>query len=184
MKIKVMLLTQNKGKIAAAQLAFNDTNIEIIEANREYFEIQADSSIEIAKYSALEAAKENNVIAIREDHGFFINSLGFPGPYMQFIERVLSVDKLLNILNLSMDRTGYFELGAVIAYPDGTIKDFAYKVPIYLKHEVIVPDSRGGWNSIICFQGEERAFSEYPSSERDHVWAENFKKMAELFKQQ
>ncbi len=177
-----MLLTQNKGKIAAAKLAFSGTNIEIIGANREYFEIQADSSTEVAKYSAIEAAKENNVIAIREDHALFINSLGFPGPYMQFIERVISVEKLLDILNLSIDRTGYFELGAVIAYPDGTIKDFAYKVPIHFKHEVAVPDSRGGWNSIICFPGEERAFSEYPSSERDHVWAENFKRIAKLFK--
>lgn len=177
-----MLLTQNKGKIAAAQLAFKDTDIEIIPANREYFEIQADSSADIAMHSAIEAAKENNIITIREDHSLFIKSLGFPGPYTQFIERVLPVEKLLDILKLSDDRSGYFELSAAVAYPNGDVKNFSYQVPIHIKENIVTPDPRNGWNGVICLEGENRAFTEYPSEERDSVWAANFKQIAELFK--
>jgi inosine/xanthosine triphosphate pyrophosphatase family protein len=182
MKTQIMLLTQNKQKISAAQVAFADTDIEIIPANREYLEVQADTSIEIAKFSALEGAKETGIITIREDHSLFINALGFPGPYMQFIERVIAVEKLIEILKLSNDKTGYFELGAVVAYPDGRTEEYSYKVPVHFKEEITVPDPRNGWNGIICLEGETRAFTEYPSSERDAVWSSNFKNIANSFK--
>lgn len=175
-----MLLTQNKGKIAAAQLEFSGLDVEVVPANREYFEIQADTSLEIAKYSAIEAAKETGMITIREDHGLFINYLGFPGPYMQFIERALPLEKLLKLLENVEDRSGYFELGACVAFPDGTTKDFSYRVPINIKKEVIVADPRGGWNSVICLAGEERAFTEYPSEERTKVWSKNFEEIAKI----
>lgn len=182
MKTQVMLLTQNKGKIAAAQLAFKDIDVEVVPANREYFEIQADSSVEIAKYSAIEAAKETGMITIREDHSLFVNFLGFPGPYMQYIERVLPLEKLLTILKLGTDRTGYFELGAVVAYPTGETREFSYRVPVHFKENIVEEDPRGGWNSIICLDGETRAFTEYPSSEREEVWSENFKQIAAILK--
>lgn len=133
---------------------------------------------EIAKHTALEAAKETGMICIREDHSFFVSALGLPGPYMQFIERVMSVEKLLSILKLSHDRTGFFELSAAIVYPNGEVGEYSYRVPVYFKEEIIVPDHRNGWDSIICLEHETRAFSEYPSEDRDIVWADNFKKIA------
>lgn len=182
MKKRIMLLTKNKTKLEVAQSVFGNSEMDIIPANRDYVEIQADTSLEIAKYSALEAAKENNLIVIREDHSLFINFLGLPGPYTQFVERVLSVEKLLKILELSNDRTGFFEIATVVAYPNGMTHDFNYKIPIHIKKEIVTPDSRGGWDSVLCLEGEKRAFTEYSSSERIHVWNKNLKKIAELLK--
>ena len=181
MSIQIMLLTKNAHKIAAAKLAFKDIDIKIIYPKRERAEIQADTSFEIAKHSALEAAKEYNVIAMREDHSLYINYLGFPGPYTKYIEKVLPVEKLLDILKLTEDRTGYFELTAVVAYPNGETKSFSNKVPIHIKKDIVMADLQSGWDSVICLEGENRAFSEYPSAERTDIWTSNFDQIAKLF---
>ena len=85
----IYLLTKNAGKIKAANSVFNEYGIEVKSIEKEYPEIQADSSIEIARQAAQEAAREFNVPVIREDHSFFIHALGIPGPYTNYIEKHL-----------------------------------------------------------------------------------------------
>src|SRR3989338_6417687 len=96
---KVYVITRNKGKLLAAQKAFSGAGIELGVINKEYPEIQADSNIEIARFTALGAAKEFKVPVVREDHGLFINALGgFPGPYTSYFEKTIPVGKLLEML--------------------------------------------------------------------------------------
>lgn len=163
----------------SARSAFEKFKIDIEPLDQEFPEIQSDRSLEIAKYTALQASKENNIPVIREDHSLFINSLGIPGPYTAFIEKNLAVDKLLNILSLSEDRTGYFEIATVYADPNGKILEYSYQVPVHFKNTEVVKDARGGWNGIICLEGDDRAFTEYPETDRLNVWNKNYIKIAE-----
>ena len=84
--MKVNIITKNPGKILAAKSLFNRYNIETFFIEKDYPEIKADTSIEIAKFTALNVAKELNISIIREDHSFFLNAWGVPGPYMNYAE--------------------------------------------------------------------------------------------------
>ncbi len=179
--MKVYLATKNSGKLLAAKAAFSRYQIDILSLDREYPEIQADTSSEIAKYTALQAARDVGESAIREDHSLFIKCLRIPGPYTSFIERRVPVDVLLRILDLFPDRSGYFEVAACCAHPDGTFQEFSYQVPIELAGE-----ERGtlksGWSRIIMLKGETRTFAEYPETERLQIWNKNYEKIAQYLR--
>jgi len=182
--MKIYLITKNPGKIMAAKSVFDKYGIEIGNIEKEYPEIQADSSLEIAKYTALEAAKDSKLPTIREDHSLYFHALGFPGPYTAFIEKKLSSEKLLAIVSHFDDRTGHFEISSVLAMPDGKTIEFTYTVPIWIKKEEVVKDPRGGWNGVLCLEGETRAFTEYPETERLNVWNKNYIQIAEILSKQ
>jgi len=83
----IYLVTRNPGKLLAAKSIFDKYNIKIQTVEKNYPEIQADTSLEIARHTAMQAAKELNNPAIREDHSLFIEALGIPGPYTNYIEK-------------------------------------------------------------------------------------------------
>ena len=175
--MKINILTKNPGKKMAAKKAFGDYNIKVNFINKEYPEIQADTSLKIAKFTALQVAKDLNIPIIREDHSLFINALGMPGPYINYIEKHLPAEKLLKIMENESDRSGYFEIATVYAEPNGFTKEYVFKVPI-----IIAKKERGnfqtGWNRIIQLKGEKRTLAEYPEEERLGVWNKNYKAIA------
>lgn len=175
--MKIYLSTHNPGKIKAAKSAFSKSSIEVLIVEKDYDEIQADSSLEVAKHSAIQAAKDIGVPVIREDHSLFINALNFPGPYTNYFEKRISARVLLEWLKNCDDRGGYFEIAAVYAKPDGSFKDFVYKVPIE-----IATEERGelqdGWAKILMLKDETRTFAEYPEQERASAWNKNYQDIA------
>ena len=179
----IYLLIKNTGKIRAANSVFNQYGIEVKNIEKEYPEIQADSSAEIARYAALEATREFNVSVVREDHSLFIHALGIPGPYTNYIEKHLSTEKLLTLMQNESDRTGHFELALAFAEPNGSTQEFSYTVPIRIKEKIEVKDPRGGWNSILCLESETRAFTEYPEEERIDAWNKNYIAIAKFLKE-
>lgn len=175
----VNLITKNSGKLLAAKNAFGKYGIRVNQINKEFPEIQADTSIEIAKYTAIQAAKEFKLPVIREDHSMIINALGIPGPYANFMERRLPVDKLLEILETQKDRSGYIEVATVYAEPNGFTLEYSYEVPIFLGSKIKIPDPKNGWSGIIRLKKETRAFTEYSEEERSDVWNKNYITIAE-----
>lgn len=176
----IILITRNQGKLLAAKSVFDRYKINLESCNEEFPEIQADSSLEIAKHTALEASIKLDKPVIREDHSLYVNALGIPGPYTSFVEKKLSAEKLLEVLTNFTDRTGYFEIATVYAEPSGLTKEFVYQVNIHIKDKIAVADPRGGWNGILCLENEERAFTEYPEEERLDVWNKNYSQLAEF----
>lgn len=169
----VTVLTKNKWKFGIAKDSLNKFGITAVQSNKEFAEIQADTSVEIARHSALLAAKELGVPVIREDHSLFIHALGLPGSYTNYIERVLPAERLLRLLSLFPDRTGHFEVALVYAEPTGVVKEFVYDVPIRLATEQRGELSQG-WNKIIILEGENRTIAEYPEDERNSIWNRNY----------
>lgn len=178
----VIVITRNQSKLDAAKAVFNKFGINLENTDKEYPEIQADTSLEIARFTAIQAAKELKKPVIREDHSLFLNALNIPGPYTAYIEKRISAEKLLSLLKNQKDRTGYFEIATVYAEPSGLVKEFVYQVPIYIKNKEKVKDPKGGWNGILCLKGEPRAFTEYPEQTRLHAWNKNYLSIAEFLK--
>ncbi|MEK7565171.1 MAG: non-canonical purine NTP pyrophosphatase [Patescibacteria group bacterium] len=175
--MKIYLVTKNHGKLLAANSVFSKKNIELLQVNKDYLEIQADNSLEIAKHTALEAAKELGSPAIREDHSLHINALGIPGPYMNYFEKRISVKNILKILSSFKDRSGYFEVATVYAEPNGKTKEYSFRIPFQ-----IAKKEKGklqtGWPRIIVLKSEKKTLAEYPESERVNIWNKNYIKIA------
>lgn len=173
----VNILTKNPGKRMAAKRLFDKYNIDVSFLDKDYPEIQAENSLEIAKFTALQAAKELNIPVVREDHSLFINAIGIPGPYTSYIERKIPTDKILKILEGETDREGYFEVATVYAEPDGSTKEYTFQVPIKFSLE-----ERGnlqkGWARIIMLKNEDRTLAEYPEEERLGLWDKNYEEIA------
>ncbi len=165
----IHILTKNKGKFDVAKKALAPMKVE--QCFLDIPEIQADTSAEIAKTAAVAAAKRLNAPVIKEDHSLIITSLGIPGPYTQFIERKMPVEVLLKAMSNFADRTGHFELALCYAEPDGTSKEFSYRVPITVAKKA--KGTSKGWDQILMLKGETRTFAEYPESERT-VWDKNY----------
>jgi XTP/dITP diphosphohydrolase len=171
----VYLITKNKGKIMAAQAAFALYDIEIRMLDKDYPEIQADSSLEIAKHTAMQAAKETNLPVIREDHSLFFHALGFPGPYTSFIEKRMSAQKLIEILK--QDNKGYFEIATVYAEPNGFTKECVFRVPI--KVSPVLKGEHGNWDRVLMLEGQDKTFAESTEEENVNVWNKNYLEIAQ-----
>lgn len=175
----IYIITRNKGKLMAAQDAFSRYNVKLNQFDKDIPEIQADTSTEIALFAAQNVAKEFGINVIREDHSIFINALGIPGPYTNFIEKKLSSEKLLELLSTQKDRTGYFEVAAAYAEPNGLIKTFVFRVNISFSNEPR-GNLSGGWNRIIILEGETKTLAEYDEKERVNVWNKNYNQIAKF----
>ncbi|MEA1937452.1 MAG: non-canonical purine NTP pyrophosphatase [Patescibacteria group bacterium] len=171
------LVTKNQGKLMAAKNTFDKYNTIITSLDRNYPEIQAESSLEVARFTALQAAKEINSPVIREDHSLFIHVLGIPGPYTNYIEKKISAEKLLEILKNFNDRTGHFEIATVYAEPDGKTFEYVFQVPVTFGKEIKGNNPRG-WNGLIRIGNESRAITEYSEEERLHIWSQGYEAVA------
>jgi len=112
-----------------------------------------------------------------QDHSFFIKTLGIPGPYSNYMERKLGSEGLLRVLKIFSDRSAYFEIAAVCAWPEGRVRSWIYQAPVIIA-ENRQGNSSGDWDEVLMFEGEKRTFAEYPLEERIDVWAKNFEEIA------
>ena len=176
---EVFVITGNKGKLFAAQKAFSKYNIQVKQIKKEYPEIQAKSSIEIARFTALEAIKEFRAPVIREDHSLFIHALnGFPGPYTNYFDKTMPVETLIKILSLFKDRSAHMELAAALALPNRKIYDFVYEVPIKISKKI--KGTERNWDKVLMFSDDTHTFSECKEDTRGDVWTKNYEEIAKL----
>lgn len=176
---QVYLLTNNPDKIAAANVTFKRYDIEALPLNLDIPEIQAATSQEVARYTAQQAFAQSHKPVIREDHSFFIDELHIPGPFMTYMDKMVTTEQLLKILDTLSSRNGHFELAAAYVDGKGTLHEFSYQVPVEFAHE-----SRGDtsqrWERIIKFKDDERVFAEYDETERSAIWSRNYQRIAAL----
>jgi XTP/dITP diphosphohydrolase len=83
--------------------------------NIDAIEIQDDSLENIAKTSAIDAAKKTNLPVFVEDAGLFIKALnGFPGPYSSYVYRTTGTRGILRLMQNERKRDAYFS--SVVAF--------------------------------------------------------------------
>ena len=133
--------------------------------------------MEIAKHTALQAAKELKAPAAREDHSLFIEALGIPGPYTNYIEKKIPAEKLATLIKQLCNNKGYFEVATVLAYPNAKTFEYVFQVPMTFGEKPKGKNQKG-WNGLIRLNDETRAITEYPETERLHVWNQGYEAVA------
>lgn len=179
MKKEIFLLTGNQGKIDAANLIFNKFGITVSPLDLDIPEIQSSTSAEIAMAMALEAYKTTNKPVIREDHSFYIDELGFPGPFMAYADKTISAEQLLKIVDTLSSRKAHFELAAAYIDEHGEAHSFQYSVPVKIANEVRGTDKLH-WERLMMLEGDNRTFAEFSSDDRAELWTKNYEEIAKL----
>ena len=179
MSASIYLATRNPGKLMAANSVFGKYGITLRSVEKDYPEIQDETSLAIAKFTALQVARDLNSPAIREDHSLFIEALGIPGPYTNYIEKRIAAPKLAELIKLIGNNKGYFEVATVYAEPDGKTFESVFQVPMTFG-EKIKGENPKGWNGLIRLLDEKRAITEYPEEERLYIWNQGYEKIAEF----
>lgn len=174
---KVYLLTGNPGKVRSARKAFEGTGIELKQLDEDYSEIQASSSLEVARHTVKQAMKDYDKPVIREDHSVYLDAIpGYPGPYINYFDNKLSAENLLRLLD-GEDRTGCFEIAAIVGLQNGEIKEYEFKVPIEISQEI--RGSERNWDRVMMLEGEDETFAESSEKSRLEVWNQNYRRIAE-----
>lgn len=182
--MKIYFVTANKMKFEIAQAYFEKIsgNYELIQYEIDTPEIQHESVEEIARRSAVWAAKETGEPCIKMDVGFFISALnGFPGPFVKYANDWLAQDDFLKLMEHKDDRSAYFEDATAIGYPDGTSEVFSLK-----KHGSIAlskhpENSRWPVNLLFVPLGYERTLGSMSDVDQNQYWGDgNWPKLIEF----
>ena len=163
-------VTGNVHKFHEARDVLKEFGISTAMLNLDTTEIQADDIIEIAKTSAIEAAKKSGMPIFVEDAGLFIDALkGFPGPYSSYAYRTLGTEGILKLMKDTIQRDAHFY--SAVAFNDSgkanSAKRFTGKVD-----GKIVPKEQGkmgfGFDPIFATSAEpDKTFAEITQEEKN-----------------
>jgi XTP/dITP diphosphohydrolase len=107
---KIILVTGNMKKLISARQFLKPHGIEVDNVKMDTTEIQSDSIEEIAAYSAKEASEKLKCDVLKNDTGFFIESLnGFPGAYTHQVMEEIGTDGILKLMRGIKERNAYFK---------------------------------------------------------------------------
>lgn len=163
-------ITSNKGKFVEVQNKLSEINIDVIQKDIGYPEIQADSLEDVALYGLNDVRKRFNKPFILEDAGLFINSLnGFPGVYSSYVYHTVGCEgvlRLMEVFKRDSDRRAVFR--SVFAYnmPDEKPFLFVGECPGVISKKI--RGSYGfGYDPIFIPDGENRTFAEMSVEEKN-----------------
>ncbi len=124
-------------KFDIANSVFSKSKINLVQKNLDTPEIQSFHVKEIAKYSAKWARDNLNSDVMVTDAGFYINSLnGFPGPYIKYINKWLTIEDILKLLENKEDRSIVVKDCLVYCSKSGDIKIFKNEINGIITKEV------------------------------------------------
>lgn len=166
---KIYFITSNKGKVLEAKNRFSVFNIEVVQKNLGYPEIQADSLEEVARYGVEHIKKRFKKSFILEDAGLFIDYFkGFPGVYSSYAYRCVGCDGILKLLAGLEDKKRTACFRSVFAYMN---KDYK---PIYFVGEcegLISKKTLGrngfGYDPIFIPNESDKTFAQMSTEEKN-----------------
>lgn len=177
---KIVYVTGNWSKLMSAKNILEPLGIEVENVKMETTEIQADTTEEIAIYSAKEASDKLKCAVLKNDTGLYVEALnGFPGPYTHYVDEKIGEDGLLKLLDGVQNRNACF------------IEAFAYceygKEPVVFKSVTkgkIAREKSGtygwSWDFIFIPDGEDKTLGCFPDNERWKFWSlDSYKNLAE-----
>ncbi|UCE44454.1 MAG: XTP/dITP diphosphatase [Candidatus Bathyarchaeota archaeon] len=112
-------VTGNTCKFDEARMVLAEYNVATAMLRVKAVEIQDDSVEEVAKVSAIDAAKKCGLPIIVEDAGLFIEGLkGFPGSYSSYVYRTIGTKGILELMENVEEREAYFHSVVAFSSPD------------------------------------------------------------------
>lgn len=183
---KIYFITGNKGKLIETQNKFSKIDMEIIQKDLGYPEIQADSLEDVARYGVAYIKKIFDQSFILEDAGLIIEALnGFPGVYSSYVFHTIGCEGILRLMKDIKDTQRKAIFRSVFAYyePD--------KEPMFFTGEsygFISRDMRGthgfGYDPIFIPHGEKKTFAEMNVEEKNSFShrGKSLEKLIDFFK--
>jgi XTP/dITP diphosphohydrolase len=185
--MKINFITTNKMKFEIAKAYFEKLSgdYELLQYEIDTPEIQHESVEEIARQSAIWAAKETGEPCIKMDVGFFINALnGFPGPFVKYANDWLTQEDFLALMEGKDDRSAYFEDATAIGYPDGTSEIFSLKNDGSISLSKDLTNNRWPANLLFIPTGHDSALGSMSDEDQNEYWGDgNWPKLVEFLKQ-
>ena len=170
--MKINYLTTNELKFKLAKNYFDELDdYELAQHTFETPEIQDASCEEIARYSAVYAAREIGEPCLKMDAGFFITALGgFPGPFVKYVNEWLSEEKILALLADETDRSAYFLDATVVGFPDGSSQVFTKKYTGSIAQPGNYRPSKWPANSLFIPDGYDTPLGMLSDEEQEAYW--------------
>lgn len=170
--MKINYLTTNQLKFEIAKQLFDSIGgYELVRHSFQVPEIQDVSCEEVARQSAIYAAKELGEACVVMDVGFSIDALnGFPGPFVKYVNEWLSEKQLLRMLDEDDDRTAYFTDALAVGFPDSSAKVFSHKILGRLAKEGEFRPSKWPANSLFIPRGYSIPLGSLPAQEQTDFW--------------
>lgn len=163
-------ITSNKGKFVEVQNKFSGINIEVVQKDLGYPEIQAVSLEDVVLYGLNDVRKRFDKPFIIEDAGLFIDSLnGFPGVYSSYVYRTIGCDGILKLMEdfeKNSERRAVFRSVFAFSMPNEKPILFVGECPGFISKDI-----RGcygfGYDPIFIPDGETRTFAEMSVEEKN-----------------
>ncbi len=183
---KVYFITGNNEKFSEAKKKFSDLNIEIVQKDLGYPEIQADSLEDVALFGAEHIQKRFNQSFFLEDAGLFINGLnGFPGVYSAYIFYKIGCAGILKLMNDLEDNNRKACFRSVVAFGE---PDKKFLLFIGESHGKISKKPLGkngfGYDPIFIPNDEMKTFAQMETEEKNQFShrGKSLEKLIDFFK--
>jgi len=183
---KIYFITSNKGKLVEAQNKFSEIDIDVVQKNIGYPEIQADSLEEVALFGVEHVLKNFNSPFILEDAGLFIDGLkGFPGVYSAYVFHTVGCDGVLKLMKDTKveDRSAVFR--SVFAYGKSDCKPYLCIGECKGVISIVKRGNNGfGYDPIFIPQNSDKTFAEMNISEKNSFShrGKSLEKLIDFFK--
>lgn len=183
---RIYFITTNKGKFFEAQKKFSEIDMEIIQKNIGYPEIQADSLEDVAIFGAQHILNNFNYPFILEDAGLFIDALnGFPGVYSAYVFHTVGCEGILKLMKdiASKDRKAVFRSVFAYAEPNSKPQLFVGECKGFISTEK--RGSKGfGYDPIFTPINCDKTFAEMDISEKNSFShrGKSLEKLIDFFK--
>lgn len=168
--MRLYLLSRNQGKIRELSHLAEGRGIELVPLDVPKVELQSESLLEIALYSAATAYLTVRKPIIVEDSGLYIEHLNtFPGAMSSYVYRTIGISGILKLMEGAKNRRATFE--SVIALAAPTLR--GVKLFQGLVHGTISEEPRGaggfGFDPIFIPDGYSKTFAEMDIEEKNAV---------------
>ena len=175
-KTEIVMITGNVGKYKVANDIFKENGMNLIQEKIETPEIQSYNVEDVSAYSAIYAAKKINKAVIKSDVGYFIPELnGFPGPFVKYINGMLSSEEILKLMENKTDRTIILKECLTYATPKGETKQFINEENATIALKAYGTGS--AFDRIVIFNGQKLP----KSMNTDEENLEHFKKTLKIY---
>jgi len=167
----IYFVTSNKGKFSEIKEKLTPFNINVIQKNIGYPEIQSETLEDVVRFGIKHIQKQVNHAFIIEDAGLFVDILdGFPGVYSKYVYYTIGCEGVLKLLkNVESDkRTALFRSVYGLSEPN--------KNPLFFTGEChgkisMVEKGKGGfgYDPIFIPNGEKKTFAEMSIQEKNSL---------------
>lgn len=167
----VYFVTGNKGKFLEAKKKFSEFDIQVIQKNLGYPEVQADNLEEVALFGAEYIQKRFNKPFFLEDAGLFIDSLnGFPGVYSAYVFYKIGCSGILKLMDEmeNKNRKACFRSAIAFKEPNRNLEIFIGETYGNISKKPIGKHGFG-YDPIFIPDKETKTFAQMETEEKNQI---------------